>query len=92
MVFTLSQNYPNPFNPQTTIEYSIPNKSEIEIVVYNLLGQNVYQQNRKDIDTGTYKMKFNGNGLSSGIYFYSLKVTEESGEVYNQTIKMLYIQ
>ena len=92
LVFTLSQNYPNPFNPQTTIEYSIPNKSEIEIVVYNLLGQNVYQQNRKDIDTGTYKMKFNGNGLSSGIYFYSLKVTEESGEVYNQTIKMLYIQ
>jgi serine protease AprX len=90
--FDLMQNYPNPFNPQTTIEFSIPNISEIELVVFNLLGQNVFQNNMKNVNAGIYKIHFDGNGLSIGIYFDSLKVTEESGKIYNQTRKMLFIQ
>jgi hypothetical protein len=91
-IFTLSQNYPNPFNPQTTIEFSIPNESEIELVVFNLLGQNVFQKNMTKVNAGSHKIIFDGNGLSSGIYFYSLKVKEGTRKIFKQTKKMLYIQ
>lgn len=90
--FELKQNYPNPFNPQTTIEYSIPAKSKVEIIVYNLLGQTVYQQRKNSVEAGNYKLKFKGNGLSSGLYFYRLSISEETGKTYSQTRKMLYIQ
>jgi subtilisin family serine protease len=90
--FKLLQNYPNPFNPQTTIKSSIPNESDAEIVIFNLLGQQIYKKNLKKLDAGWHKIVFDGSGLSSGIYFYSLKVKETSGKTYNQTRKMLNIQ
>ena len=91
-IFTLSQNYPNPFNPQTTIKYSIPNKANLELVIHNILGQQIYQKNIGKMDAGWHKVVFEGSGLSSGIYFYSLKVKETSGKIFNKTRKMVYIQ
>ncbi len=91
-IFTLSQNYPNPFNPQTTIKYSIPNKANVELVIHNILGQQIYQKNIGKMDAGWHKVVFERSGLSSGIYFYSLKVKETSGKIVNKTRKMVYIQ
>jgi len=92
LAFDLKQNYPNPFNPQTTIEFSIPNESKVIFSVYNLLGQNVYQKEMKNMNGGTHKFQFDGTGLSSGIYFYNINVKENSGKIFSQTRKMLYIQ
>ena len=75
----LYQNYPNPFNPSTTINYTIPNlsttaKSFVKLTVYNSMGEEVYELVNSNQSPGNYYVKFDGSELSSGIYFYSLKV------------------
>lgn len=70
--FTLEQNYPNPFNPATNISYSIPSNGKVELIVYDILGKEV-QKLVNDIQTaGIHSVVFNGDNLSSGVYFYSL--------------------
>ena len=73
MNFKLEQNYPNPFNPTTTIRYSIPERSEIELVVYDALGKQIETLISGDHDAGVYEVDFDATGLSSGIYFYQIK-------------------
>lgn len=70
--FTLSQNYPNPFNPVTQINFSIGKASNIEIKIYDILGNIVSVPVNQKMNSGTYKTDFNASGLSSGTYFYSL--------------------
>jgi hypothetical protein len=72
-VFGLSQNYPNPFNPSTIIEYSLPQKSNVEISVYNILGIKVATIVKSTKEAGSYKVEFNGAELGSGLYIYELK-------------------
>lgn len=67
--FTLNQNYPNPFNPSTTIRYGLPNRSHVLLVVYNTLGQEVAVLRNGKQEAGYHEVKFDGNGLSSGVYF-----------------------
>jgi len=71
--FALHQNYPNPFNPVTTISYSLPLKSQVEIVIYNTLGEQVKQLVNGEKEVGTHKVKLNAISLPSGIYFYRLQ-------------------
>jgi Secretion system C-terminal sorting domain len=71
--FSLSQNYPNPFNPSTTIQYSIPESGNVNLTVYNSLGEEVETLVNRFEEAGTYNINFDANGLSSGIYFYELK-------------------
>jgi Secretion system C-terminal sorting domain len=73
--FKLEQNYPNPFNPNTTIRYSIPERSEIEIVVYDALGKQVKTLLSGDHAAGIYEVNFDATGLTSGIYFYQIKTS-----------------
>ena len=70
--YSLSQNYPNPFNPSTTIEYSIPKSANVKLEVYNSLGEKVATLVNAYEEAGTYKINFNAEGLSSGIYFYRI--------------------
>ncbi len=76
--FALEQNYPNPFNPETNIAYKLGENSNVSLVVYNTLGQNVRTlETLKKID-GSYTVSWDGKNeygvqMSSGIYFYSLK-------------------
>lgn len=77
--FYLSQNYPNPFNPVTTIKYSIPlnpksQKSNVRLVVYDILGREVETLVYTNQKPGNYSVEFNGTLLSSGVYFYSLQL------------------
>ena len=71
--YSLSQNYPNPFNPSTVINFNLPRVSNVELKVYNLLGQEVATLVNQEMNAGNHDVKFNASSLSSGIYFYTLK-------------------
>ena len=71
--YALQQNYPNPFNPVTTITYSLPIKSQVELVIYNALGETVTQIVNEEKEAGRYKVKFSATTLPSGIYFYRIQ-------------------
>lgn len=70
--FAVQQNYPNPFNPTTKIDFSIPARSNVSLVVYNVIGQQVATLVNETMETGFHTVNFNASSLSSGIYFYKL--------------------
>ncbi len=72
--FELFQNYPNPFNPVTTIVYSLKHTSMVQLVVYDILGRQVCQLINNTEQAGMHSVHFNAAGLSSGIYFYRIKI------------------
>ncbi|MCC5927297.1 MAG: T9SS type A sorting domain-containing protein [Bacteroidetes bacterium] len=69
----LFQNYPNPFNPVTTLEFQLPEATFVTLTVYNALGQRVaVMANNELMSAGRHSLRFNGQNLSSGVYFYRL--------------------
>ena len=70
--FYLYNNYPNPFNPSTEISYSLQNSEKVTLKVYNLLGQEVALLVNQEMDAGQHSVKFDGKGLSSGVYIYKI--------------------
>lgn len=70
--YILEQNYPNPFNPKTIINYSIPKSNNVSLVVFDALGREVITLVNDFQTAGSYKISFDGSGLSSGIYFYKI--------------------
>ena len=70
--YELIQNYPNPFNPSTTISYSVPEASNVKLIVYNTLGEQVKVLTNGFKNAGNYVVNFDAGNLSSGIYFYRL--------------------
>lgn len=70
--FDLPQNYPNPFNPTTNIEYTIPEKSQVTLKIYDILGKEVTTLVDKVQEAGTYVSVWNASNVSSGVYFYRL--------------------
>jgi len=71
--FVLKQNYPNPFNPKTIISYQVPLISEVELSIYNLLGQKITKLVSEKQSAGTYKVEWDATGFASGLYFYRLE-------------------
>jgi hypothetical protein len=71
--YMLYQNYPNPFNPVTTISYSLPKTANVQIKVFDLLGREIATLVNEVKPVGSYKVKFDGSQLTSGIYFYQMK-------------------
>jgi len=71
--FKLYQNYPNPFNPMTTIEFEIPERANVKLIVYDILGREVGKLVDKELEPGRYKVNFEAGELSSGVYFYRLE-------------------
>jgi hypothetical protein len=74
--YSLSQNYPNPFNPATKIQFSVPKQSNVELKVYNMLGQEVATLIATTMAPGTYSVDFDASKLASGAYVYRLKAGE----------------
>jgi hypothetical protein len=85
--YRLSQNTPNPFNPATTINYSIPAAGNVELVVYNILGENVAFLQSRFQQAGNYTVNFNAADLPSGVYMYRLT----SGS-YSESKKMVLVK
>lgn len=71
--FVLKQNYPNPFNPTTTIAYQLPVRSHVTLKVYDAIGREVATLVNEVKEAGSYDVKFDGNRLTSGIYFARLE-------------------
>lgn len=88
MSYRLSQNYPNPFNPSTNIEFQLPDRSLVSLVVYDLLGREVVSiLNNELYSGGSHTVSFDASRLASGMYIYRL----EAG-AFSQTRKMLLIK
>ena len=71
--YVLMQNYPNPFNPSTRISFSIPQSGFASVKVYDVLGNEVATIIDKELSAGSYEIQFNASGLTSGVYYYTLK-------------------
>jgi serine protease len=87
LVFKLYQNYPNPFNPMTMINYQLPITSNVEINIYNLLGQKVATLVNQKQPAGNYHIQWDATGYSTGVYYYRLK----AGDL-QQVKKMILIK
>ncbi|MFZ2325102.1 MAG: DUF4185 domain-containing protein [Ignavibacteriaceae bacterium] len=86
--FHLEQNYPNPFNPSTKISFSVPNRTNVSIKIFNALGELITELINKNYEAGHYEVLFKASsGLSSGVYFFRM----EAGE-FVQTNKMILIR
>ena len=91
--FALANNYPNPFNPATTIKYALPQAADVELTVYNVVGQVVRTLVAEHQSAGRYVVEWdatndNGHSLSSGMYFYRL----EAGGDFHEVKKMLLLK
>ncbi|NUN10622.1 MAG: T9SS type A sorting domain-containing protein [Ignavibacteriaceae bacterium] len=84
--YGLSQNYPNPFNPSTVIRYTLTNPVQITLKVYDALGKEVSTLVNAEQSAGEYRVAFDGSGLSSGIYYYTL--TTPAGSVSKKMLLM----
>lgn len=71
--FSLSQNYPNPFNPTTTISFSLPEKSDVHLLLVDVLGNVVNEIAAGSYEAGYHKVKLDASKLVSGVYFYRLE-------------------
>ncbi|MCX7798116.1 MAG: pre-peptidase C-terminal domain-containing protein [Melioribacter sp.] len=74
--FALYQNYPNPFNPETNILYEIPISCTVTLKIYDILGNEIKTLVNDFKQPGRYEIKFNGSGLTSGVYFYRLQAKD----------------
>ncbi|MDX1702350.1 MAG: 5'-nucleotidase C-terminal domain-containing protein, partial [Melioribacteraceae bacterium] len=73
--YALEQNYPNPFNPATTIKYSIPEAGNVELKVYDIIGNEIATLVNETKTPGSYEIIFDASKLASGVYIYSIKAS-----------------
>jgi len=85
--FRLSQNYPNPFNPVTIINYELPITNDVELSIYNLLGQKVAMLVDEQQRAGSHQVEWEASGFASGVYYYRI----ESGE-FQDVRKMILLR
>ncbi|HAY34279.1 MAG TPA: T9SS type A sorting domain-containing protein [Ignavibacteria bacterium] len=85
--FSLNQNYPNPFNPNTNIIYQISVRGNVNLSVYDVLGNDVMTLVNENQNPGTYSVNFDGSNFSSGIYFYKLTAGD-----FSETKRMILLK
>ena len=91
-VFALHENYPNPFNPSTTLSFDLPKISNVNITIYNMLGQKVKTFSMQNTSAGYHSVRWNGTNdlgerVSTGIYLYQLHTRE-----FVKTRKMVFMK
>ncbi|MCH8010807.1 MAG: VCBS repeat-containing protein [Candidatus Marinimicrobia bacterium] len=86
-VFALHLNYPNPFNPVTTLRYDLPERAEVVLTVYDILGREVETILNRHMDSGYHTVQWSAGNVSTGIYF----VRMESGN-FTQTQKVMVLK
>ena len=85
--FKLYQNYPNPFNPTTKIKFDIPKLSDVKLIIFDAVGREVKNITQNNMTAGGYEYEFNGENLSSGIYYFKLQTND-----FNKTVKMVLVK
>ena len=71
--YSLKQNFPNPFNPETKIEFEIPKKEFVQLIIYDVLGREVAMLVNEELKAGSYNVVWNAEKNGSGVYFYKIK-------------------
>jgi len=89
--FSISNAYPNPFNPTVSIDFSIPEKTDINIQIFDLLGRNVFTHKQDFKNPGKYSFKWNaldnnGNNVATGLYIITI---QNQKNIYKQKITFL---
>ena len=79
--FSLHENYPNPFNPSTTLRFDLPELRDVNVIIYNMLGQKVKTFNMENISAGHHSIKWNatndyGDPVGAGVYLYQLQAKD----------------
>ena len=86
--YELAQNYPNPFNPSTTIEFRLPRKSTVTLVLIDVLGKEAARiYDHQSLAQGKHKLLFDASSLSSGVYLLSLQADD-----FSQARKILLVR
>lgn len=85
--YYILQNYPNPFNPSTKIRFAVPEKSQVKLALYDVLGRELATILDEELNPGVKEVELNGNNLSSGIYLVRM-ITNN----YQQTIKITLLK
>ncbi|MCK4530383.1 MAG: T9SS type A sorting domain-containing protein, partial [Candidatus Marinimicrobia bacterium] len=90
--FTLFQNYPNPFNPTTTLQYELPDPSDVNMTIYNVVGRKIKEWNITNQNAGMHELVWDGtnssgNMVSTGVYIYSLQAGD-----FVDTKKMVFMK
>lgn len=85
--FKLYQNYPNPFNPTTKVNFSLPKKSFVGIIIYDALGKEIAILVNEQLNAGTYEVDWNASNYPSGVYYYRLLAGD-----FSETKKMVLIK
>jgi outer membrane protein assembly factor BamB len=93
-IYALAQNYPNPFNPSTKIQYVLPVRSTVRLIIYNLLGQVVNELLNAEQQAGVQSVVWNNANVASGIYFYRIEAVslDGSNKRFVETKKMLLLK
>ncbi len=93
--FRLHQNYPNPFNPKTIINYELRIRNFVVLKVYDIAGREVATLVNEIMPAGKHSVEFNAEDLSSGVYFYTLRVSNLASigqSVFEKTLRMVVIK
>jgi hypothetical protein len=90
--YSLDQNYPNPFNPETIIRYSLSDRANVLVAVYDVSGKEVARVQYDEQAPGVYERRFSGLGLSSGAYIYRLLATSADGTKFSAVKKMVLLK
>jgi|GEM_PF-1257941 len=86
-IFELKQNYPNPFNPGTKIVFNLPKAVDVQLTIYNILGQEVGTLVDERLAAGEYDITFEARDLAAGLYFYRIQAGS-----FIETKKMLLVK
>ena len=89
--FSISKAYPNPFNPTVNIDFSIPEESDINIQIFDLLGRNVFNHEQNFNTAGKYRFQWHGvndlgTPIASGVYFVTI---QHKANIFKQKITFL---
>jgi hypothetical protein len=92
-VFDMDQNYPNPFNPSTTIRFSAPERSEVSLVVTDMLGRTVAVLASGAMEAGVHSAVFDASNLESGGYVATIRMNGiESGTSFSKSVRMTLVK
>ncbi|MBI5475675.1 MAG: T9SS type A sorting domain-containing protein [Ignavibacteriales bacterium] len=90
--YKLGENYPNPFNPSTTIIFDVLKSSNIEIAIYNVLGQKVTTLVSNVLNPGSYSTNWNAASNSTGVYYVRMTAKENGVEQFSSLQKILFVK
>ncbi|MCA9734786.1 T9SS type A sorting domain-containing protein [candidate division KSB1 bacterium] len=90
--FELNGNYPNPFNPSTTITFSLPVSSDIDVRIYDIAGREVTTLVVGKYSAGTYNLVWDASQLASGMYIYRITAHGSDNTHFSKSMKMMFIK